>query len=90
MTINKNLDKEVNAFKAKFNGTERLYHFTSFSTGMRILAGEKLKFSKLSGMNDINESYRPVFSNSDIYKIEAHIKKYRQISLSRDIKDKMV
>ena len=47
------------AFQKTFAETEKLYHYTSFESAIKILASHRLRYSQLKGLNDINESYRP-------------------------------
>ena len=73
--------------KVEFNQIEKLYHFTSFESAIKIIASHKLRYSPIQGLNDINESYRSIFAGKfqDIAKVQREIQKYRQISLTRDI-----
>lgn len=50
--------EQIESLKARFNSTEKLYHYTSFENALKILATGRLKFSQLSNLNDINEAYR--------------------------------
>lgn len=50
--------EQIESLKARFNSTEKLYHYTSFENALKILVTRKLKFSKLNNLNDINEAYR--------------------------------
>lgn len=79
----------------KFNNTERLYHYTSFSSVLKILQSHTLLFGRLKDMNDINELYRPLAffyhpnhdnrNNGDIHeKMKEDFYKYQQISLTMD------
>ena len=69
-----------------FLKTEKLYHYTSFESAIKILVSNKLLFGKLSNLNDINESFRPLFYSSSINHENAlkELSKYKQISLARD------
>lgn len=39
---------------------QKLYHYTPLERAISILSSNKLFMGKLAGMNDINESYRPL------------------------------
>ena len=69
-----------------FLKTERLYHFTNRCSALKILETGSLKFGKLKQMNDINESYREVFTKEGVEpeKVEEELNKYKQISLTHD------
>ena len=73
-----------------FLKTEKLYHYTSFESAIKILVSNKLLFGKLSNLNDINESFRPLFYSSSINHENAlkELSKYKQISLAQDGKRK--
>ncbi|MDE6463047.1 MAG: DUF2971 domain-containing protein [Muribaculaceae bacterium] len=70
----------------EFEATEKLYHFTNFEAACKILASKTLLLSSLSGLNDVNESFRTIYSR-DLDKslswkdLES---KFRQLSLSED------
>ncbi len=71
----------------EFNKFEKLYHYTSFENALLILTSKKLKFSNIQNVNDINESYRPIYTKDSFEKIDLaakEIKKYRQISFCKD------
>lgn len=78
----------------QFIGKPKLYHYTSIAKAISILSTNKLFMGKLSNMNDINESYRPLstynedgkgFENEDILKDAVQeLKNYCQTSLSTD------
>lgn len=76
----------------KFNNGSYLYHYTSISSACKILKNNSLKFNKLKRMNDINESYRPLYSDLDkggfpikpLEKATKEIIKYAQISFTKD------
>lgn len=72
--------------KDTFLSTERLYHFTKRCRALDILKSSKLLFSKLERMNDINESYRQIFTMNGIEPadVEKELAKYKQISLTHD------
>ena len=96
--------KEIEAFKTSFIKTEKLYHYTSFENALKIIVTGKLRYSRLNGLNDINEAYRVEYvdtggsvSSSDYEQDFAFIKKgvitralrnFRQISLSMDKEEK--
>ena len=46
----------------KFRSIEKLYHYTSLDTGNKIIWFQRLRMSRQSKMNDINESDRRLFS----------------------------
>ena len=86
------------SIKEQFEQTEKLYHFTSFDTAMKIIESNRLKFGRLNNMNDIHENDKIVFVDakgqpidkfpSDVLDaLHDEIYKYRQISLSIDSKD---
>ena len=72
--------------KEEFNETEKLYHYTTFESGLKIIASKKLLFGKLKDMNDINESYRGIFYEEGISEddVKKELSKYRQCSLTMD------
>ena len=81
--------------KQQFDSIEKLYHYTTFSNALKILTTNKLKFSELKNMNDINESTknitRYITLDNDYNKTQAMItaltdelKKYKQLSFSMD------
>lgn len=75
---------------------QKLYHYTTLERAISILSSNKLIMGKLAGMNDINESYRPLSSyiedgdssNTESQKkleaAESQLKRIRQTSLSMD------
>ena len=71
-----------------FQRTEKIYHYTSISSAFKIIESNKLRFGELKKMNDINESYRPIFWKEELNikpeDIEKELAKYRQISLIKD------
>lgn len=82
----------------KFEQTDKLYHFTSFVTALKIIESNRLRFGRLSNMNDLHENDKLCFvdstnQNADHFSSEAldalhdEIYKYRQISFSMDRKD---
>ena len=75
----------------KFESTEKLYHYTSFDNALKILLLRELRFSRLSGMNDIYESSKHIGIIGDCNNIaditetfNKEIRGYQQISLSID------
>ena len=63
----------------KFQEIEKLYHYTPLKNGLLILLSGKIIMSNPSRMNDINESYRPMYcSGCEIDEAEAEILKYHQ------------
>ena len=86
------------SIKEQFEKTEKLYHFTSFDTALKIIESNCLRYGKLNNMNDIHENDKIVFvdgCNHPISKFPLgvldalleEIYKYRQISLTADTKD---
>ena len=81
----------------KFINTEKLYHYTTFDTAIKILLSQELRFARLARMNDIYESSKHIgicgdaISNiSEITKIfNRAIGCYQQISLTEDKGNKM-
>ena len=80
------------AFKKTFAEAEKLYHYTSFESAIKILASQQLRYSQLKGLNDINESYRPVYLKFDgvfpedksFKDLENAVQQFRQISFTID------
>lgn len=77
-----------------FNDIEKLYHYTSFEAGCKILASKELLFGKLQNLNDINESFRQFFyqrtiSEEQQKEFEKEFAKCRQISLTMDRPNKL-
>lgn len=76
-----------------FNDTEKLYHYTSFEAGCKILASKELLFGKLQNLNDINESFRQFFYDPKAFntknEFEKEFAKCRQISLTMDRPNKL-
>ena len=88
-------DVDFPAFKKRFTETEKLYHYTTFEKAVKILCNKQLRYSKLKDLNDINESYRPVyvafdgntFPDDKTFKdLENAIQRFGQISFSVDEK----
>lgn len=69
-----------------FNEIEKLYHYTSLDSALKILLSNSLLFSKLERMNDINESHRSLFFSFDKEEEELKtcIESCSQISLTQD------
>ena len=76
--------------KDEFNKLEKLYHYTSFDSCIKILLSNTLLFGKLCDLNDINELYRPLFSKTlegtDFDYVRKELGKYQQLSLTQDDK----
>ncbi len=84
--------------RKEFKQTDKLYHFTSFDTALKIIDSNRLKFGKLSDMNDLHENDKLSFVDGANLNFEHfpqdildtlhdEIYKYRQISFSMDRKD---
>lgn len=78
-----------------FTKTNKLYHFTTFDTALKIIESNRLRFGRLSNMNDIHENDKLVFHNDNDQKLISfsselldaffdEIYKYRQISLTAE------
>ena len=76
--------------KDEFNKLEKLYHYTSFDSCIKILLSNTLLLGKLCDLNDINELYRPLFSKTlegtDFDYVRKELGKYQQLSLTQDDK----
>lgn len=81
--------------KEKFEHIEKLYHFTSFDTALKIIDSNRLRFGKLTNMNDLHENDKiacvgsdgmpfRVFPSDVLDALTNEIYKYRQISLTCD------
>lgn len=81
--------------KEQFKQTEKLYHFTSFDTALKIIESNRLKFGRLNNMNDIHENDKVMFADANGQGIDEfpsnvldalydEIYKYRQISFTSD------
>lgn len=81
--------------REQFKQTEKLYHFTSFDTALKIIETNRLKFGRLNNMNDIHENDKLMFAGANGQGIDEfpsdvldalyeEIYKYRQISLTAD------
>ena len=65
---------------------EKLYHYTSFEAACKIVASKTLLYGSLSTLNDLNESYRPLFYHSEEARIavESELKRIGQVSFCTD------
>lgn len=83
------------SIKEQFEKTEKLYHFTSFDTALKIIESNRLKFGRLNNMNDIHENDKLMFADANGQEIDVfpsdvldalydEIYKYRQISFTAD------
>ena len=77
--------------KEEFKTIEKLYHYTSFESAVKIIESGVLKFSPLQRMNDINERYKHKYvsnKDSDFYvtikELNDEISNIKQISLTQD------
>ncbi len=81
--------------REQFKQTEKLYHFTSFDTALKIIETNRLRFGRLNNMNDIHENDKLMFADANGQGIDEfpsdvldtlyeEIYKYRQISLTAD------
>ena len=73
--------------KIIFQDTEKLYHYTKFESAIKIISSQQQKFGTLESMNDINESYKAIFYQSDEIPpetVKSCLRNYRQISLTMD------
>ena len=80
--------------RERFAKMTRLYHFTSFESACKIVKGKRLRFGKLSQMNDLVESNKMVFQrvvfggldedNLNGLYAEKEMHKYQQISFAQD------
>lgn len=81
--------------KEQFKKTEKLYHFTSFVTALKIIGTNRLRFGRLNNMNDIHENDKLMFVDANGQGIDEfpsevldtlydEIYKYRQISFTAD------
>lgn len=82
------------SIRERFAEMTRLYHFTSFESAFKIIENKKLRFGKLSQMNDLVESNKMVFQHVVFGDIEGdenngqyaeqEMRRYQQISFSQD------
>ena len=86
------------SIKEQFEKTEKLYHFTSFDTALKIIESNRLRYGRLNNMNDIHENDKIVlvdannhptdkFPSDVLDELYDEIYKYRQISLTADDKE---
>ena len=86
------------SIKEQFEKTEKLYHFTSFDTALKIIESNHLRYGRLNNMNDIHENDKIVLVDANNHPIDRfpsdvldelydEIYKYRQISLTADDKE---
>ena len=86
------------SIKEQFEKTEKLYHFTSFDTALKIIESNHLRYGRLNNMNDIHENDKIVFVDANNHPTDKfpsdvldelydEIYKYRQISLTADDKE---
>ena len=86
------------SIKEQFEKTEKLYHFTSFDTALKIIESNRLRYGRLNNMNDIHENDKIVlvdannhptdkFPSNVLDALHDEIYKYRQISLTADDKE---
>lgn len=60
------IKRNIMELKDKFKSTDKfIYHYTTFDSALRILSSKRLKYSDMSNSNDINESWRPIYTNPD-------------------------
>lgn len=69
-----------------FERTDKLYHFTNFEAACKILASKTLRLSQMNRMNDVNESFRMIYSRSKdvFFSWSTSGTKYSQLSFSED------
>ncbi len=69
-----------------FENTEKLYHFTNFEAACKILSSKTLRLSQMNSMNDVNESFRMIYSRSEgkCFSWSTTGAKYSQLSFSED------
>ncbi len=90
---------EVKEIKKLFRKTEKLYHYTSFETGLKIIKSGLLRYGRLSDMNDFFENDKlvyKIFNDDPRQNIEENysaldltyneIYNYRQISFTAEEK----
>lgn len=86
------------SIKEQFEKIEKLYHFTSFDTALKIIESNRLRYGRLNNMNDIHENDKIVlvdannhptdkFPSNVLDALHDEIYKYRQISLTADDKE---
>lgn len=71
---------------SEFESIEKLYHFTNFEAACKILASKTLLLSPLANLNDVNESFRAVYSDKEgkFFSWKDLGGKFRQLSLAED------
>lgn len=69
-----------------FERTDKLYHFTNFEAACKILASKTLRLSQMNRMNDVNESFRMIYSRSEdvFFSWSTSGAKYSQLGFSED------
>ena len=83
------------SIKEQFEKPEKLYHFPSFDTALKIIESNHLRYGRLNNMNDIHENDKIVFVDANNHPTDKfpsdvldelydEIYKYRQISLTAD------
>lgn len=79
-------DKDIDKCIEDFLTTEKVYHYTSFEAALNIIISNRLRFGKLSKMNDCNEVYRRLryAEGVDLKSIEREYSMYKQLSFTRD------
>lgn len=86
-SLDMTLNREIMTPKL-FQKTDKLYHYTSFETSLKIIASGKLRYGRLRDMNDVNEAYRYVYYNKDLnissQDVLQELSLYRQLSFSVD------
>ena len=83
---------DLDTYITKINSTsetEKLYHFTTLDSFMKIWLSKKLLFSDRNRMNDVAEKF-DMISGNNITKMQAYlyaVREYKQISLANKILD---
>jgi hypothetical protein len=83
------------SIKESFEKTEKLYHFTTLEKALRIIDSNRLRFGRLSNMNDIHEADKIMFVDANGHPIDKfpsdvldvlnnEVYSYRQISFTAD------
>ena len=72
--------------KEIFRTMDKLYHYTSVASALKILDSNKLRFGELKRMNDINEAYRDIFYDDGVNEksLNKELSRYKQISFTKD------
>lgn len=77
----------------EFRQLEKLYHYTSMRNAISILASKRLFMGKLSNMNDVMESFRPIsaviaYDDEEVFEwlndAQKELGSYRQASFTVD------